>query len=315
MAGIAVEKQGLAGSEAWQLRGVALRKFGARYATGYLFLLPAVVLYATFKLYPFVNSIYLSFTDWDGAQPVKAFIGLANFARMFRDPLVWLSLSHNVAWILIGATAPVAISLILAVMVSRGTRGFMVFRTIYFMPQVLAMVVMGIIWSWVYDPMFGVLNRLLRVVGLGALARGWLGVPHLAYFAVQAAAIWRAIGFSFVIFVAALQNVDRDLLDAAEVDGANALQSFLNVTIPQISHVLTMVMAVRLVYGFNVFDIVYSMTNGGPANATEVIATYVFRKAFRENDVAYGAALSLMMTVLSLVASLLLIRARERQSE
>ena len=180
MAGIAVEKQGLAGSEAWQLRGVALRKFGARYATGYLFLLPAVVLYATFKLYPFVNSIYLSFTDWDGAQPVKAFIGLANFARMFRDPLVWLSLSHNVAWILIGATAPVAISLILAVMVSRGTRGFMVFRTIYFMPQVLAMVVMGIIWSWVYDPMFGVLNRLLRVVGLGALARGWLGVPHLA---------------------------------------------------------------------------------------------------------------------------------------
>ena len=283
-----------------------------RYRAGYLFVLPAFLLYAVFMVYPFFYSIYLSFTDWNGAEPVKDFVGLRNYRNLFRDDLLWTALGHNLIWVVIGTIGPMAIGLLLAVLLWRRPRGFTLFRTVYFMPQVLSPVVIAIAWGWIYNPVFGILNVALDRVGLEGVSRGWLGDPDFALYAVLVAAIWAETGFVFVVFLAGLQNVSRDLLEAATLDGANAWQRFWNVTIPQLANVVNVVTALLLIGGFSVFDIIFVMTAGGPANATEVIATYTYTEAFTQNRVGYSATLSLIMTVISLIASVVFIRLRER---
>jgi ABC-type sugar transport system permease subunit len=180
------------------------------------------------------------------------------------------------------------------------------------MPQVLSSVVIAIVWGWIYNPIFGILNKSLNKVGLQSVSRGWLGDPHFALYAVLVAAIWAETGFVFVVFLAGLQNVSRDLLEAATIDGANSWQRFWDVTVPQLANVVTVVGALLLIGGFNVFDIVFVMTSGGPNNATEVIGTYTYTEAFTQNRIGYAATLSLVMTAISLVASFVFIRLREQ---
>ncbi|MDP9356143.1 MAG: sugar ABC transporter permease [Chloroflexota bacterium] len=295
----------------WKEAGHA-RRHWARYRAGYLFLLPSFVLYAVFMIYPFIQSIYLSFTDWNGATAVKNFVGLDNYRRLFNDGLLWTALRHNIIWVVIGTIAPMVIGLLLAVLLGNRPRGFTLFRTVYFMPQVLSPVVIALVWGWIYNPVFGILNKGLDAVGLESLSRGWLGDPTFALYAVLAAAIWAETGFVFVIFLAGLQNVSRDLLEAAMIDGANAWQRFWNVTVPQLANVINVVTALLLIGGFSVFDIIFVMTQGGPANATEVIATYTYKEAFTQNRVGYAATLSLVITAISLIASIVFIRLRER---
>jgi ABC-type sugar transport system permease subunit len=284
-----------------------------RYRAGIFFVLPALLLYLVFMVYPFFQSIYLSFTSWNGVAAVKEWIGLDNYRELIQDPMLWLTLRHNLIWVIIGTVAPIAIGMGLALLLWRRPKGFTLFRTMFFMPQVLSTVVIGIVWNWIYNPIFGILNTALDVVGLEDISRGWLGDPDVALYAVLIAAIWATIGFTFVIFLAGLQNVSRDLLEAATIDGANGWQRFWNVTVPQMSGVINIVVAFLLIGGFNVFDIIFVMTGGGPANATDVIATYTYKEAFTQNNIGYASTLSLVMTVISLIASVAFIRLRERQ--
>lgn len=281
--------------------------------TGCLFVLPALILYALFFIYPFLQSIYISLTDWNGVNPQKVFIGLENYSTMLKDSLMWKSLGHNLIWVILGTSAPVIIGLLLAMLLStKKTKGRTVFRTIYFMPVMLSPVVVGIIWGWVYNPIYGMLNKILDNVGLGSFSCGWLGDPNLALYMVLLAAVWSYFGFCLVVLMAGMQNVDTELYDAANIDGANSWQQFIHVTIPQLSSVLTMIIAYTMIGGFNVFDIVYVMTAGGPANSTELIATYTYKQSFQLNSVGYGAALSMVMTLLSLVASFIFLKFREK---
>jgi ABC-type sugar transport system permease subunit len=287
----------------------------ARYRAGYLFVLPAFALYAVFMIYPFFQSIYLSFTDWNGATTFKNFVGLENFRKLFDDSLLWKSLWHNLIWVVIGTIAPLAIGFLLAVLLSSRPKGFTLFRTVFFLPQVLSTVIIGLVWGWIYNPLFGILNKFLDSVGLESWSRGWLGDPTWALYAVLVAAIWATVGFVFVIFLAGLQNVSRDLIEAATLDGANGWQRFWDVTVPQMANVVTVVAALLLIGGFSVFDIIFVMTGGGPAQATEVIATYAYSEAFTQNHVGYASTLTLVMTVITLMASVIFIRLRERGGE
>ena len=264
-------------------------------------------------VYPFFRSIYFSFTSWNGVTAVKEWVGLANYRELIGDSLFWLSLLHTVIWVIIGTIAPIVVGMLLAILLWRRPKGFTLFRTFFFMPQVLSAVVIGIIWNWIYNPIFGILNEALDAVGLEDVSRGWLGDPDVALYAVLVAAIWATIGFVFVIFLAGLQNVSKDLLEAATVDGANAWQRFWNVTVPQMASVINVVIALLLIGGFSVFDIIFVMTGGGPANATEVLATYTYKEAFTQNNVGYASTLSVVITVISLIASVTFIRLRERQ--
>ena len=284
-------------------------------AIGYAFVMPALLVYLFFVIQPFLYSIYYSLTDWNGADPVKRFVGLANYRKLLVDPLLWQALYHNLIWVIIGTISPIVIALLLGVLLWGRVRGRLLFRTVYFIPVVLSDVVVAIIWNWIYHPLFGAANLVLQTIGLGQFTRGWLGDPFWALPARLIAAIWSYYGFCFVVIMAGLQNVSVDLVEAATIDGANGWQRFIYVIVPELRHVLTMITAFTLIGGFNVFGIVFVMTQGGPGTATQVIATYTYRKAFQESAMGYGAALSMVMTILSLIAAYLFLRLRERGEE
>ncbi len=286
-------------------RKSGVRRWLQRNRTGFLFILPALLFYLMFFVQPFFNTVYYSFTDWNGVNPTKQFVGFANYIRMFGDRLLWLSLRHNLIWIAVGTVAPIVLALPLALILSNIKRGRLFFQTGYFMPHILSGVVIAMIWGWIYNPLFGLLNYVLRAVGLDSLTRGWLGDPNTALYAIIVAAVWGYFGFCLVIFMAGLQNLDIDQIEASRIDGANAIQRFWYVIVPQMRYVLNMVIVYTLIGGFNVFDIVYVMTRGGPANHTELIGTHTYKMAFQENQIGYGATLAMLMMVLSLVTSLL----------
>ena len=276
-------------------------------------MVPGLLIYTVFMLFPFFATIYLSFTNWDGVSPERDFVGLANYARMFGDATAIKAFVNNVVWVGIGTIAPVVLGLFEALLVWTGSqRGSLFFRTLFFLPFVLPLVVVGIVWQWIYHPLFGALNSVLDAVGLGSLSRGWLADPHAALYAVLIAAIWGATGFCFLILHAALQNVDISTVEASMIDGANWFQRARHVIIPQIAPQLTMVTAVTLIGGFAVFDIVFVMTGGGPGNASEVLATYTYKTAFQQNLAGYGSALAMLITLLSLVSAVVFVRLRER---
>src|ERR671916_2079974 len=245
------KKRALSGGSA----GVpAVRRQQARYAV--LFVVPALLIYLVFMIYPFLNTIYLSFTNWNGIAPDKEWVGLSNYVRIFQEGPALQAFVNNIVWVVIGTIAPVVLGLLEALLVWSGARASLLFRTLFFLPFVLPLVVVGIVWQWIYHPLFGILNKVLDGVGLEELSRGWLADPHTALYAVLIAAIWGQTGLCFLILHASLQNVDISTVEAATIDGANWFQRAWSIIIPQIGPQLTMVTTVTLIGGFSVFDII-----------------------------------------------------------
>ena len=281
---------------------------------GVALVVPLLVLVVTFFVVPMVNSLYFAFTEFDGLDPSPPFVGLGNFGELAGDPAVWPALRNNLIWIVVGTAAPLAIGLALALMLWNVRRGSTFYRLAFFIPYILPGVAIGVVWGWIYDPIRGWLNEVLRLVGLDALATGWLGDPDTALWAVLATAVWASTGFVVVIFLAALRTVDIDLIDAVTIDGANALQRLWYVILPQIMPVFLMVTTITLIGGFSVFDIIFVMTGGGPARATEVLGTYAYSSAFQLNRVSYGTALALVITILAIPFTIALNRLQRRLS-
>ena len=290
----------------------ATRRAQAR--LGIALVLPVMVMVVVFFLVPLGNAVYYSLTDFDGIDPTPAFIGLDNISRMFSDPTVGRSLLHNLVWIAVGTISPMVIGLLVAMLLWTTSGRTGVYRLLLFLPFVLPGVAVGIVWGWIYDPIHGSLNGLLGAVGLDALEHGWLGEPDTALLAVIATAVWAGTGFAVVIFLAALRNVDLELVDASRIDGANALQRLRYVVLPQIMPVFLMVLTLTLVGGFSVFDIVFVMTGGGPAGATEVLGTYAYANAFQLSDIGYGTTIALLMTLLAVPCAVGLNRLQRRWS-
>ena len=281
---------------------------------GIALVIPVMIMVVLFFIVPLVNALYYSVTDFDGINPNPNFIGLGNFERMFTDPKMLHALSNNVIWIIVGTISPMVIGLLIAMLLWTLRRGSVIYRVVFFLPFVLPGVAIGIVWGWIYDPVSGLFNQALRAVGLGHLARGWLGEPDVALYAVLITAIWAGTGFAIVIFLSALRNVDIELVDASRIDGANAAQRLWYIILPQIMPVFLMVLTLTLVGGFSVFDIIFIMTGGGPAEATEVLGTYAYNSAFRLADIGYGTTLALLITALSVPIAILLNRLQRRLS-
>jgi ABC-type sugar transport system permease subunit len=267
-----------------------------------------------FFILPLATSIYFSLVDFHGFEADPPFIGLDNFTELAEDPNVWPALLNNIIWIVVGTVAPLLIGLLVALLLWNVKRGSTFYRLAFFLPYVLPAAAIGVVWSWIYDPIRGWLNRLLDLIGLGELATGWLGNPDTALWAVLGTAVWTATGFVVVIFLAALRNVDPELIDASRIDGAGALQRLWSVILPQIMPVFLMVTTITLIGGFAVFDIIFVMTGGGPSDATEVLGTYAYRNAFNLSRMSYGTALALVITVLAIPFAIGLNRLQRRLS-
>jgi ABC-type sugar transport system permease subunit len=281
---------------------------------GILLVAPLLLLVVVFFLFPLGSAVYYSFVDFDGVNPAPPFVGVDNYVRMFTDPEMWHALSNNVIWIVIGTISPLVIGLLLALLLWNVRRGSAAYRLAFFFPYVLPGIAIGIVWGWIYDPLNGWLNVFLRAIGLSGLATGWLGDANTALFAVLATAIWATSGFVMIVFLSALRNVDVELVEAARLDRANAAQRLWHIVLPQIMPVFLMVTTITLVGGFSVFDIVFIMTGGGPANATNVLGTYAYTNAFQLNAISYGTTLAILITVLSIPCAVFLNRLQRKLS-
>ena len=281
---------------------------------GVVLVAPLMVMVAVFLLFPIANAVYYVFVDFNGIDPTPPWVGFDNFTELARDSKVWDAFTNNIIWIIIGTTAPIALGLGAALLVWNAGRLSIFYRLAFFLPFVLPEVAIAVVWGWIYEPSRGWLNRVLELVGLDGLARGWLGDPDTALYAVLGTAIWANLGFVFVIFLSALRNVDLDLVDAARLDGANAWQRLRYVIVPQIMPVFLMVTTVTLLGGLSVFDIIFIMTGGGPADATEVLGTYAYSSAFQLNRISYGTTLALVIALLSIPLAIWMNRLQRRLS-
>lgn len=279
----------------------------------YAYMLPGFILYALFFLWPLAQLFQLSLLKWKGIGE-KEFIGLQNYIELFSDdPIFWLSFKHNLYWLVAAIVVPILIGLFIALLLVRtDLYGRLIFRIIFFLPQVLSSVVVAIIWRWIYNPSFGAINSILRYCGLDALVHSWLGEKWLALPALFVAWSWIHYGFCMVIFIAALQSIDESYYDAAKVDGASALQQSWYITLPFIRGALVTVVLITAIAAFQIFDLVFIITKGGPAWSTMVLSVYMYDNAFRISRVGYGAAVAIILGLMVFVFSILFLRARER---
>lgn len=268
------------------------------------FILPGLVVYAVFLVYPALRSVWISFTDWDGFSPTQNFIGLDNYAELLRDPVVAQAFRNNVIWTVVIIVVPVILGLTLAVLLDRSTRAAPVLRTLFYMPAVLPLVAVAAIWAWLYNPSEGSVNAILEAIGLGSLQQGWLGQDSTAFGAVLVAGIWVRTGFPMLLYLAALQGIPKDLYEAAISDGASPWQQFRHVTLPGLRTTNFVVIALSLIESFKVFDLVFVMTNGGPGNSTQVLGTWMFANVFQYFNAGYGTAIAVVITVVALLVGI-----------
>lgn len=266
-----------------------------------LFLVIPVVSFSVFVIYPIIRSIWLSFHRWDGISPVMTYVGLRNYQRLFANTAFKIALTNNAKWLVFSLLLPPALGLLLALLIDNSLKGERLFQTIYFLPYTITPVAVAAVWRWLYEPRNGLINQLLTRIGLGHLARPWIGNVSIATYAVMAASLWWTTGFSLVLYLSGLRNIPPELLEAADIDGANFLQKFRRVIIPQLLPSTIVVLAMSAVDALRVFDIIYALTRGGPGYATEVLATLMFDFSFNRFDMGLGSAVAVVLLVLSAI--------------
>lgn len=283
--------------------GIALRWPRLRSMFPYFLIVPALLVYGTFFVLPALKLAEMSLYRWDGIRP-RRFAGLGNYEKLLDDEQFWNALNHNFMWMIAAIIVPIIVGLMLAVLLSRSPMyGRVFFRTIFFMPQVFSSITVAIIWGWIYNPTFGALNTFLGGIGLEHLQRGWLGDKDLVLPALFMGWSWVQYGFTMVIFIAAIDNIDETFFEAARVDGANWWHQFRYILLPFIRGALTTVILVTAISSFQVFDMVYVLTHGGPGEASMLVPIYMLDNAFTFRKVGYGAAVAIALGIVILVLS------------
>ena len=269
-----------------------------------LFLLPALILFLLFVIYPIFRSIYFSMFDWNGLGPAVDFVGLQNFQTILTDKVFLKALGNVLLIIVFSVGAQLPLALALAVMVGRDLPGRGLFRTIFFMPYVLAEVNVAIMWMLLFnpDPDRGLLNAI--AVALGGEPIGWLSNPSLVLFSIFIALTWKYFGFHMLLYLAGLQNIPTEIEEAARIDGANAFQNFFYITLPLLGSTIRTSVYLSVLGCIQQFILFWIMTKGGPINASETLATYMYRFGFIRFQLGYGSAVAIYMFILCLIFSL-----------
>jgi raffinose/stachyose/melibiose transport system permease protein len=265
---------------------------------GILFILPALLLYLLFVGVPIAQVVVYSFFAWDSGT-VTGFAGLENYVRLFQDAVFWTALGHNLIWVALTLAIPLAAGLLLAaILAEKKVQLVRILGAVYFIPRTIPLVVAGIIWGWIYNPIFGLLNDALKAVGLGRFGGAWLADPDSALLSLNVVGAWTFFGFCVVIYLAAIQNIDPQLYEAARVDGASWRQQFRFVTVPALRATTLFLGLFSAIEAMRFFDLVWVTTKGGPGHATEVLTTHIYKSFFLIGDFGYAAALSVVLLVI-----------------
>jgi raffinose/stachyose/melibiose transport system permease protein len=271
----------------------------------FLFLLPAIILFMLFVVYPIFQSIYYSLFNWKGFGPAVDFVGLNNFKNILKDKVFLIALRNGFLIILLSLCVQLPLSMMLAVLVGRNLPGRVFFRTIFFLPYVLSEVIAALMWLFILnpDPDRGFVNAVLLF--MGGQARPWLGDTSLVLPAIFAALTWKYFGYHMLLFMTGLQNIPQEVEEAGRIDGANSLQNFLYITLPLLGGTIRTSVYLSVLGSLQQFILVWIMTKGGPVNASETMATYMYRFGFVRFQLGYGSAVAIYMFLICLIFSLI----------
>ncbi len=264
---------------------------------GWVFILPALVGTLIFIIIPVICSFGLSFAKWDLLNPIQ-FVGLTNYREIFSEALFYKILLNTVVFALATSVLGVIIPLVLACILNSKIRGAEFYKTAYFLPFITPMIVIGVVWEWIFDPNIGLLNHVLH------LHINWLYDTHFAMPALIIVSVWKLIGYNMVIFLSSLSGISQSMFEAAKIDGANELQTFKNVTVPLLSPTIFFVVIITAISSFQVFDLIYLMTQGGPLNSTNVLVYAIYQNAFEYFNVGKASAIAYVLFVIILVLTL-----------
>jgi raffinose/stachyose/melibiose transport system permease protein len=292
---------------------VALRRWQT-----WTWVLPAVILLLVFVYYPVVENIRLSFFSWDAFNPDPQFVGLQNYQNAAGDPVFWRALFNNTAYAVVSLIFQVGFAMVLAAILEEfvGQRLRGALRTIYFIPAAMSITVVGILFSFLYNPQFGLVNRALDTVGLHSLTQAWLGQKSTAIWSIIAMSQWQSVGYAAVLFVVAMQRVPREYYEAARVDGAGRIRSFFAITVPMVREMTTLLVILTISGAFLVFNEVMVMTAGGPNNSSQVLGTWLYQQAFFQDDMGYAATVATVIFVITFaIAAVQITVTRRRRFE
>ncbi len=272
----------------------------------HLYLIPAAVFLLVFVFYPLVANVGFSFERFTLGAPTKEWVGLANYRQMLHDPIILTALKNNLLYAVISIVFQVAIAHMLAatVLTVLPKRLATAARSFYFIPVLLSITVVGILFTFIYDSENGLLNVILQHIGLGSWAKPWLGDSSTAIFAVISVSQWQSVGYTMLLFIVSMQGINRDFYEAAALDGAGTLKQYLHVTVPQTREMIFVVMILTVSGAFTVFSEPYIMTNGGPGNASQTLATYLYNQGFFQNQMGYAATISTLIMVITIILSI-----------
>jgi raffinose/stachyose/melibiose transport system permease protein len=268
-----------------------------------LFLLPALALYALFVLFPIVQAARFSLYDWNGLEPLDQFVGLANFERALSDPTFLGAVNHNAVIVVLSLAVQIPIAVGLALMLNRQFRGRAAMRLIFFAPYVIAEVITAIVWSLLLQP-DGLTEHFLTAIGLGELYQPWLADPDTVLIALFFIITWKYFGFHMILLLAGLQNIPREVEEAAAIDGASRWQGIRYVTLPLLGPTLRVSVFLSIIGSLQLFDLVWVTTRGGPVNASNTMAVYMFDRGFVRFQFGYGSAVAVILFLICFVLAL-----------
>jgi ABC-type sugar transport system permease subunit len=289
-----------------EARVVRLGKRIRKNLIAYVFLAPAFILMAVFLAYPLVESMLLSLYQWNGISP-REYVGLRNFQDLLEDEVFFLALRNNVIFSVFTTLGTVVLGFLLALAIERRVKGWRYFKVVYFLPVMMSTTIVGLLWGRLLDPTFGPINSLLRAVGW-ADPPMWLAEPGWAMAAIIIVSIWQYAGFPMIIYLAAIEGIPQEIHEAATLDGVNWWQRALMIILPMVKNVTFTIVILQLIFSFKVFDIVYTMTLGGPGEATNVLGIYLYRTAFKFTQFGYGSAIAVMMFIIVFILSIFYLR-------
>ena len=274
------------------------------YGLALVLLLPALLFFVLFVVFPVIQAARYSFFDWKGFGPMKL-TWLGNFLHMFKDKIFLTALFNNLKIVAISLFIQLPFAFLFALLIGRNrSRGESIFRSIYFFPYIMAEIISGIIWKFIYHPEYGLPTNLVHLFNPDAAPVAILGNTETAFIGIMIVVVWKYLGFHIILYISVLQNVPTELEDAATVDGANAIQVVMHVVIPSLKNTFIISIFLSVIGSFNVFDIVWALGQGGPVNSTETLVTYLYKFGFRRNAFGYGCAVAVTIFLICFVFNL-----------
>lgn len=265
------------------------------------FLTLPLIVYLTIVIIPLATSFYFSFTDWNGFNPDYSFVGLQNFRKILVDPNFKNAIKNTVIWMGVAIVVPTAAGLAIALVLYGRVFAANFFKSLFYLPICLSLAVIGQVWIWIYQPDWGLINVVLRSIGLDQLTLAWLANPDTALISVMIAWCWQQVGLAMVIFLAGLTSIPTELTEAAEIDGASFWQTLRYVVVPLLSPATTVVIALSIINSLKSFDVVYMMTQGGPFHSSDTLAMFMYNESFKKYYMGYGSAIAVVLFLIAMV--------------